>query len=48
MNAPLMRRRLTIGDLLIFLGWNRQLLWKRIWQKWGKPHAAEYTRQVTE
>ena len=28
--APLMRRRLTIGDLLIFFGWDREKLWRRI------------------
>jgi glycerol-1-phosphate dehydrogenase [NAD(P)+] len=33
MNAPLMRRRLTIGDLLIFLGWDRDALWNEIWAK---------------
>ena len=30
LNAPLMRRRLTIGDLLIFFGWDRERLWQRI------------------
>jgi glycerol-1-phosphate dehydrogenase [NAD(P)+] len=33
MNAPLMRKRLTIGDLLIFLGWDREKLWNEIWAK---------------
>jgi glycerol-1-phosphate dehydrogenase [NAD(P)+] len=32
-NAPLMRKRLTIGDLLIFLNWDREALWHAIWQK---------------
>jgi len=32
-NAPLTRRRLTLGDLLIFFHWDRQGLWKRVW-KW--------------
>jgi len=32
-NAPLTRRRLTLGDLLIFFGWERERLWQRIW-KW--------------
>ena len=31
MNAPLMRKRLTIGDLLIFLGWDRDTLWGDVW-----------------
>lgn len=29
--APLTRRRLTLGDLLIFTGWDREALWRRIW-----------------
>ncbi len=31
MNAPLMRKRLTIGDLLIWLGWDREALWQEVW-----------------
>ncbi len=31
LNAPLMRKRLTLGDLLIFLGWDRETLWKQVW-----------------
>jgi glycerol-1-phosphate dehydrogenase [NAD(P)+] len=27
LNAPLMRRRLTLGDLFIFLNWDRETLW---------------------
>lgn len=27
LSAPLMRRRLTIGDVLLFLGWDREALW---------------------
>ncbi len=27
LNAPLIRRRLTLGDLLIFLNWDREALW---------------------
>lgn len=30
LNAPLMRKRLTIGDLFIYLGWDRDTLWQRI------------------
>jgi len=32
MNASLMRKRLTLGDLLIFTQWDRESLWKEIWQ----------------
>lgn len=32
LNAPLMRKRLTIGDLWIFLGWDREKLWSEAWQ----------------
>jgi hypothetical protein len=33
MSAPLMRKRLTIGDLFIFLNWDRERLWKQVWLK---------------
>jgi glycerol-1-phosphate dehydrogenase [NAD(P)+] len=33
LNAPLMRKRLTIGDLLIFTNWNREALWQKIWER---------------
>jgi hypothetical protein len=32
MNASLMRKRLTLGDLLIFTNWARESLWKEIWK----------------
>jgi glycerol-1-phosphate dehydrogenase [NAD(P)+] len=32
MNASLMRKRLTLGDLLIFTGWDRETLWNIIWK----------------
>jgi glycerol-1-phosphate dehydrogenase [NAD(P)+] len=32
LNAPLTRRRLTLGDLLVFFQWDREALWKRIWE----------------
>jgi glycerol-1-phosphate dehydrogenase [NAD(P)+] len=32
MSASLMRKRLTLGDLLIFAGWDRASLWDRIWK----------------
>ena len=31
MSAPLMRKRLTVGDLFIFLNWDRENLWKQVW-----------------
>src|SRR6185436_15409868 len=30
-NASLMRKRLTLGDILIFTNWDRESLWKEIW-----------------
>ncbi len=35
LHASLMRKRLTLGDLLIFSGWDRVSLWKEIWAKYG-------------
>lgn len=32
LNAPLMRKRLTIGDILIFFNFNRQRIWNNVWQ----------------
>ena len=32
MHASLMRKRLTLGDLLIFTGWDRETLWNIIWK----------------
>ena len=32
LNAPLTRRRLTLGDLLIFFNWDREALWEKIWR----------------
>jgi glycerol-1-phosphate dehydrogenase [NAD(P)+] len=31
MYASLMRKRLTLGDLLIFMNWDREPLWAKIW-----------------
>ena len=31
LNAPLMRKRLTVGDALIFFGFNRETLWAQVW-----------------
>ena len=33
MNASLMRKRLTVGDLLIFTGWDRERLWRQVWER---------------
>ena len=30
LNAPLMRKRFTLGDLLIFLQWDREKLWEQV------------------
>ena len=30
LNAPLIRRRLTLADLFIWLGWDREALWARV------------------
>jgi glycerol-1-phosphate dehydrogenase [NAD(P)+] len=30
MNAPLMRKRFTLGDLLVFLHWDREKLWQQV------------------
>jgi glycerol-1-phosphate dehydrogenase [NAD(P)+] len=32
MHASLMRKRVTLGDLLIFTNWDREVLWKKIWK----------------
>ncbi len=32
LNASLMRKRLTIGDLLIFFNWDRETLWREVWR----------------
>jgi glycerol-1-phosphate dehydrogenase [NAD(P)+] len=32
LNAPLIRRRLTLGDLFVFLNWDRDSLWRRVWE----------------
>jgi glycerol-1-phosphate dehydrogenase [NAD(P)+] len=35
LNASLMRKRLTLGDLLIFMDWDREELWQEIWQSYA-------------
>ena len=32
LHASLMRKRLTLGDLLIFVNWDRERLWNTIWK----------------
>jgi len=34
-NASLMRKRLTLGDVLIFTNWDREAVWKFIWKQYG-------------
>jgi glycerol-1-phosphate dehydrogenase [NAD(P)+] len=38
LNAPLTRHRLTLGDLLIFLNWDRPVLWEKIWKQLSEKH----------
>lgn len=33
LNAPLMRKRLTLGDVLLFVNWDREALWQQVWAK---------------
>jgi glycerol-1-phosphate dehydrogenase [NAD(P)+] len=33
LNAPLIRRRLTLGDLLIFFGWDREAIFDQAWEE---------------
>jgi glycerol-1-phosphate dehydrogenase [NAD(P)+] len=35
MHAALMRKRFTLGDLLIYTGWDRDTLWNKIWKKYA-------------
>ena len=35
LHASLMRKRLTLGDLMIFTGWNRESLWDNIWKEYA-------------
>ena len=35
MNASLMRKRLTLGDLLVFTDWDRESLWQEIWPRYA-------------
>jgi glycerol-1-phosphate dehydrogenase [NAD(P)+] len=33
LNSPFMRNRFTLGDLLVFLNWERETLWERAWKE---------------
>lgn len=35
MNASLMRKRLTLGDILIFTNWDRETIWNDVWQTYA-------------
>jgi glycerol-1-phosphate dehydrogenase [NAD(P)+] len=44
LNAPLMRKRLTLGDVLLFTNWDREALWQQVWaqgQALGATSLAE-------
>lgn len=32
LNAPLLRKRLTLGDLFIYMQWDRDALWQHVWR----------------
>jgi glycerol-1-phosphate dehydrogenase [NAD(P)+] len=40
LNAPLTRQRATLGDLLVFLGWDREALWERAWRTMNAAAAS--------
>lgn len=44
LNAPLMRKRLTLGDLLVFFNWDREGLWAQTWAR-GQAFGASRPRQ---
>lgn len=33
LNAPLIRKRFTIGDLFIWFHWDREALWREVWEQ---------------
>jgi glycerol-1-phosphate dehydrogenase [NAD(P)+] len=39
-SAPLIRRRLTLGDLFVFLNWDAASLWSRVWLRDQLPAPA--------
>jgi glycerol-1-phosphate dehydrogenase [NAD(P)+] len=48
LNSPLMRKRLTLGDLLIFLGWNREVLWSQLRSYVIRNHPKHVTNQLKD
>jgi glycerol-1-phosphate dehydrogenase [NAD(P)+] len=48
LNAPLIRRRATLGDLIVFLGWDREALWETVWRRTkAVAEAARHRRDYT-
>lgn len=37
LNAPFIRKRFTIGDLFIWFNWNREALWREVWDSTQSP-----------
>jgi hypothetical protein len=33
LSAPYLRNRVTLGDLFLFVGWDRERLWQEIWRR---------------
>ncbi|MGH2521868.1 MAG: hypothetical protein ACRDH2_05120, partial [Anaerolineales bacterium] len=40
-SAPLIRRRLTLGDLFVFLNWDQEALWARVQRARSGPPPME-------
>jgi glycerol-1-phosphate dehydrogenase [NAD(P)+] len=47
LNAPLMRKRLTLGDVLLFVNWDRAALWEQVWAR-GQALGARAPRPAQE
>ncbi len=47
LNAPLMRKRLTLGDLLLFLNWDREAIWDQAWAR-GQALGARTPQAAKE
>ena len=45
LNAPLMRKRLTLGDVLLFVNWDREDLWQQVWAQ-SEALGARTTQSV--
>ncbi len=39
LNAPLIRKRFTIGDLFIWFNWDREALWRKVWETTQTNHV---------